>query len=354
MPASRVIGLDIGTSAVRAAEVEFPSASPARPGTPTLTRLAQAALPPGAVRDGEVNQPEVVTHALRQLWAAAGFSTKSVVLGVGNQRVLVRDIQVPAMSMAQVRASLPFQVQDLLPVSASDALLDFHPISESDGPAGRVLDGMLVAAQRDTVLPNVLAAEHAGLVPTMVDLNAFALLRALSRGDLAQRIVAFVDIGARVTNVVVADRGTPRLVRMIPTGGQTVTDAISGALQVPPPEAERLKREIGVGFAVNPGQEAAADAIATTVRGLVEAIRNTLVFYASNHPGAPVEAAVLTGGGAHLPGLGQYLSSSTRLPAVLGNPLTGFRFGKGVNRAELDGAESLIAVAVGLAYGVAA
>lgn len=349
-----VIGLDIGTTAVRAAAVEFGKGGPGGHGQPTLVALGQVPLPPGAVRDGEVAEPAIVSQALRALWHQAGFKSKDVVLGVGNQRIVVRDLQVPAMPMHQLRSALPYQVQELLPTGAADSLLDYYPTDEVAGPSGPMYSGMIVAAQRDTVVQNVLAVEGAGLRPTMVDLNAFALLRALARQELGQVIAAFVEIGARMTQVVVADHGVPKLVRVIPGGGQNITDAVAAAAQVSVQEAETLKRQIGVVSGPSQFDPAATEAVLTSARTLVEAVRNTFIFYASNHPGAGIEVAAVSGGGAHLPGLGQYLSSSTRVPVVLGDALAGFRFGRGIDQGSLVGAESLLALPIGLAYGVAA
>lgn len=252
MASTRVIGLDIGSSGVRAAELEFGSKGPAGTASPTLLRFGQVPLPLGAVRDGEVAHPETVSAALRRLWTDVRFESKDVVIGVGNQRVLVRDLELPWMPLPQLRASLPFQVNDLLPMSTDEALLDYYPTADYEGPQGRTVRGMLVAAQRDTVTANVLAVESAGLSPRMVDLNAFALVRALARGELAGVTAAFVDIGASITTVVVAAEGEPRLVRSIAAGGQNVTSAVASALGVAIPEAESIKREVGIGYAVEP------------------------------------------------------------------------------------------------------
>lgn len=354
MASTRVIGLDIGSSGVRAAELEFGSKGPAGTATPSLLRFGQAPLPVGAVRDGEVAHPETVSAALRQLWADARFESRDVVIGVGNQRVLVRDLELPWMPLPQLRASLPFQVNDLLPMSTDEALLDYYPTGDFEGPQGRMVRGMLVAAQRDTVTANVLAVEGAGLSPRMVDLNAFALVRALARGELADVTAAFVDIGASITTVVVAAQGAPRLVRSIATGGQTVTNAVASALGVATPEAEAIKREVGIGYAVDPARAPAAEAITSVVRALVESIRNTFVYYSGANQRAGIDVAVLTGGGAQLPGLGQYISSATRLPVSLGDPIAALHMGKHVARPLLAGYESLVALSIGLAYGVAA
>jgi len=349
-----VIGLDIGTTAVRAVEVEFGSGGPAATASPTLHHAAAAPLPPGAVREGEVVDQRVVSDVIRSLWSKGGFSSKDVVIGVGNQRVIVRELELPWMPLGQLKASLPFQVQELLPVASADALLDYYPTGESTNEGGRHVQGILVAAQRDTVAANVVAVEGAGLRPVLVDLNGFALLRALCRGEYTEHVVAFVDIGARLTNVVVADAGAPRLVRVLPSGGQGITDAVAAALQVSQPEADAVKRSVGLGFSPAPGHEVAAEAIVEASRTLVESIRNTFVYYSSTNPGRSIETIVVTGGGSQLPGLGQFLSSSTRLSATPGDPLAGFRFGKNVDRGRLQGAESQVALPVGLAYGVAA
>jgi type IV pilus assembly protein PilM len=213
---------------------------------------------------------------------------------------------------------------------------------------------MLVAAQRDTVNANLLAVDGAGLRTLMVDLNAFALLRAMIRADLQDRVVALVDIGAKITDVVIAHHGIPRFVRTLPAGGQDVTDAVAGALGAPAHEADLIKREIGVGFAVTPDRTAAATAIAGPVQTLLEAVRNTFVYYQGKNPGAGIEVVVLTGGGSHLPGLGQYLASASRLPVTLGDPLAGIKVSRSVDRRQVTGNESLMALPMGLASGVAA
>lgn len=346
--ATTVIGLDLGTTRARAVEVQQ------NRGGPTVLRYAEAPLPLGAIQDGEVTEPDGVVAALRAMWAQAKFSHRDVVLGVGNQRVLVRNLDLPWMPMPQLRTSLPFQVQDSLPVAVEDALLDFYPTAEFQAQGGRTVQGLLVAATRDTVNANVAAAESAGLRPLVVDLNSFALLRSQMLGEFSTRRVALVDIGARITNVVVADHGRPRLVRTLPAGGAHLTDAIAAELGVSVGEAEAIKRQVGVGFAVSPDMQAAADVVNHVTQNLVESIRNTLVYYASNHPGGAAEIVLLTGGGSYLNGLGQYLSSASRLPVRIGDVMTGVTVAKTAHLAPLAGAESTLAVPLGLALAVAA
>jgi type IV pilus assembly protein PilM len=286
------------------------------------------------------------------MWKHAGFSGKEVVIGVGSTRVAVRELSLPAMPMTQLRGSLPFQVQELLPMPVEDALLDFYPTGEFDSSTGRMVRGILVAAAQSSVQHNVMAVEAAGLKPQVVDLNAFALLRAVHAPESTDRVIAVVDVGARVTTVVVSAHGAPRLVRVVPSGGQDITDAIAGHMHVSMPDAESLKRQIGIGYQVPEDMRAGAVAIEEVVRGLVDSVRNTLVYYHANNPGAAIDMVLLTGGGAHLPGFGQYLSTSSRVPVSIGDPLESVRVAKKL--AETLPPASSLAVPLGLAQGVAA
>lgn len=350
MAKTGVIGLDIGTTHVRAAELAFTGRGPSA--QPTLTRYAEVALPPGAVRDGEVEDPPTVSGAIRRLWAEGKFASRDVNIGVGNQRVVVRELDLPWMPLPQLRESLAFQVQDLLPMSTDEALMDFYPTGELESATGKMMHGMLVAATRDTVRANVMAVEGAGLRPQLVDLNPFALLRAIVRGDLVNRTVAVVDIGARITQVIITAGGKPQFVRILPTGGQNVTDAITAAMGISAPDAERIKREVGIGYAVSPDLSAAAEAISAVVRPLIESVRNTFVYYQGNHPGAGIEVVILTGGGANLPGFGQYLSSASRLPVTIGDPLASMKVAKSVRTEDVTRQSSMLVMPIGLAYGV--
>jgi type IV pilus assembly protein PilM len=235
------IGLDIGTSGVRAAELSFGK------GGVTLERFGQIAVPEGAVRDGEVMDTAAVASAIKQLWSHTRFSHKNVVMGVANQRVIVRQVDLPWMPAAELKESLAFQVQDFLPMPVDQTLLDFHPLEEVTGTGGaRLQRGLLVAAARDMVLSNVRAVEQAGLKPIMVDLTSFAVLRSVSTiGVVDSEIEALVDIGARVTNIVVHSGGVPHFVRILLMGGQDVTDAIASNMGVTHEQAEALKHELG-------------------------------------------------------------------------------------------------------------
>ena len=117
-----------------------------------------------------------------------------------------------------------------------------------------MLRGLLVAASRDMVNASLEAVQKAGLSPVMVDLTSFAVIRSLADADhlgMGAQVEALVDVGARVTNIVVHQGGVPRFVRILLMGGQDVTDAVAERMGVPQEQAEAIKQQLGSGAAAH-------------------------------------------------------------------------------------------------------
>ena len=347
------MGLDIGTSGVRAAEITMSK------GSVTLERFGQVALPAGAVRDGEVIDTETVAQAIKQLWAQAKFSTKKVVVGVANQKVVVRQVDLAWLPVNELKKSLAFQVQDFIPMPVEQAILDFHPLAELTNDAGgRMLRVLLVAAARDMVGSALQAVEKAGLQPSMVDLNSFAVLRSqvTSSAGFVDASEALVDIGSSVTNIVVHQGGVPRFVRILLMGGGDITDAVAERLGVPAEQAESVKQTTGLGLVaggVEPHPANPADrAIELTGSAFVEEVRGSLDYYRAQPGAARIGRVVLSGGGSRLGGLVERLQAATRLPVEVARPMSVLKIGKtGLTAEQLAYVEPMVTVPVGLALG---
>lgn len=340
-----VVGLDIGSAAIRAVEVHGFDG-----GKPSVARYAEIPLPENAARRGEVVESSTVTSALKRLWSQGGFKTKDVVMGMGGSRVFARDFAVPRAPLDQVKESLPFLVQDLLPVPVGDAILDFYPIAEEDGESGPVITGMLVAGLQEAIIANVRAAMAAGLKPLHVDLIPFAITRALAPQRSARGRDVLVSIGANTINVVVVDEGVPQFVRMIPNGSDDITRAIGSRLQWDPERAEAAKRTVGLGGPMLRAEDRPVLEIIYEVVGeLLASIRSTLSYYSTSKPMAPAQRVVLSGGGSLLTGLPNALSDMVGLPAVLADPLGGLSAKKTQrsNREQLDGYTTAYGLALG-------
>jgi type IV pilus assembly protein PilM len=254
------IGLDIGSTSIRAVEVRR-----ARDEY-SLTNFGQVPLPPGTVQGGMLMDPLALTSALKQLWAACKFNTRKVMLGVTNPQLVVRETSVSNLPAKEMRRSLPFQVRDMLPLAVERSLLDFRPLEEpGDNPTVR---GLLIAMPKEAVMALVEAVEKAGLRVVNVDLASFAMLRAASRLDA--QVEAIVDIGAEVTSVVVHADGEPLIVRTVPRGGVEVTANIAARLDISTAEAEALKCRFGLHGDDRPDTAAA---VTDAIRPLVNELR---------------------------------------------------------------------------------
>lgn len=345
--ANNIVGVDIGSSSLRAVEV-----AGATRVKPTIVRYHEVPLPQGAASAGEVREPHTVASAFKRLWSTGGFKSKDIVLGMGNQRVIARDLVVPRSPLKQIRESLPFLVQDMLPVPVAEAVLDFYPIAEVDdnGPA---VSGLLVAAIKEAVMTNITAARMAGLSPVHVDLIPFALTRVHRMSGVSRGTVAIVDIGESTSTVVVLAGGVPEFVRIIPAGGGLLTTALAERLSIAPEGAEQIKRRLGTaGAIVTPEAQAAMETVYEISRELITSVRNTLSYYTSARPGRIIDRILLSGGGAQLHGFADALAEFTRLPLVAGEPFGGVALARGAARGVAS--DRSMTVALGLALGTAA
>lgn len=388
------IGLDIGTRAVRLAEVRTGS------GGPELVRFGRMLLPDGAVDHGEVTDPFAVASTITGLWKRLGLQGKSVHVGVSNRRVIVRTIEVPMMSREDLKGAIRFQAQEHIPIPLEEAVLDYEVLDEvqgADGPMQRVL---VVAAERVMIEPLLAAVRSANLELASLELNAYPLVRCFGNG--AQGAEAIVDIGAGVTNVVVHQGGKIRFTRILPSfGGDEFTNVVAEALNVDKTEAETLKRRasrlladrarnlvpagavpvapsarVPVGVPVAPGflsngadtdpagdapsapspvaDESPLDQLARVLEPLMDRfvteVRGSLDFYAGLSGVAQIDRVVLTGGGALLGGIAEELNATLGVPVELGHPFKRVPIGPiEVSAEERAVAEPFIGLAVGLA-----
>ena len=351
--ARRLIGLDIGTNAVRVAEIE-----PGDP--PRLTSFGQVALPPGAMRDGEVVDPTAVTGAIQRLWKELSLKKVPVRVGVATPRVLVRTVDLPTMSEDELAGALRFQAQELIPIPLEDAVPDFQvlealPIPEAvgDGPPPQPMSRVLLAAAHKDLIRNLTGAVRAaGLSVASVDLVPLALVRSVGRrvSDNGGGVEAIVSVGGGVTVVVVHELGIPRFVRILGSGGRLVTEAIARDLELTQDQAEAIKRQDD--RAPSDLAERARGAMARPISDLVEQIRGSLDYYRTQPDAIRLLRVTLTGGGALTPGLADQLVDTVGVPVDLARPREHIGVGDiGFPDDQLPILDPFLPVPVGLALG---
>lgn len=342
-----VIGLDIGTSAVRAAQVATGR------GTPSLVSFGQVALPSGVVVDGEIRDQGAVAEAVSQLMKRTKMKGRRVVLGVANQRVVVRQVDLPYLEEKDFRSSLKFQVADHIPMPVEAAELDYMMLGEfMTESQERMMRVLLVAAATDMVESFVGTAAAAGLEPAGVDLTPFAVARAVSpaaRDEVGTSgAEAVIDVGAGVTSIYIHHNGEPRFVRILLVGGDDATNALSSALGVSFDEAEAVKLDLGRGV----GTPEAQRVLQSRVAALVEEIRGSLDYYVSQEDSEPVSSIIMTGGGSLTPGLVASVEQTVRVQVRRATPLSQMNFSRsGLTQEQVTQVEPVSSAAVGLAMG---
>lgn len=318
--AKTIVGLEITEEGVRAAEVTVGR-------SPKVVAFGSVPLPPGAAKDSEVFDTDAVVIALRQLWSRAGIKGKNVVLGIGSRRILVRDYTTQALRPDLLAQALPFQVQDLLPVPAEQAVLDFYPTAQE----GDQISGLLVAAVAETVDELVAAVSKAKLTVEVVDLAPFALVRAVGPALAAGETVAALYLGDHTTYVVVVRDGVPQFVRIIPMEIATEAVRLRAATAEPTEAGESADAPLPVMAyvleTVPPGEQppmrrrSAARGLARTVTmsdadvvNVVARLGSTLRFYADRTPDAPITRVLVSGAGAAVDGVVDALAASLPMP----------------------------------------
>lgn len=341
------VGLDISTGSIKVAELNLTRREP------VLTNLGMIMLPEGVVREGEIDDPATVSAYIKELLKQSGIRKRRVILGISNQKVIVRPMDLPYMPEDELENAVKYQVQEFIPIPIDDAIVDYEVVDEyMTGEEERMQTILLAAAHREMItsfLDTVLAA---GITPAAIELKAFAMARSLIKkeyqfleeeGADPTGSVCLVNIGAGICNICVVKEGTPRFVRMLMRGGDYFTGLLVDHLNISPVEAEEIKG----------GRSSDANANALLQREMqafVGEIRRSLEYYISQTQERDLNRVVLSGSGSRMINLPIELNRGLKLPIEIGHPLQNVQLGKlPYTPEELAELEPSIAVAVGLA-----
>jgi len=321
-----IVGLDIGTSAVRAAELDVSGSKT------TLLTYGQVGLPPGSIVDGEIHDRAAVAEAIARLWKNGQFSNSSVIVGIAGLRAITREIDLPYVPDNEVDSAVRFQSEEVIPFPPDKTILSSQILTDYSTPEGDKMRRVLVAAAHIDLVDGMIAVvEQAGLTVVGVDLVSSALVRAISDNSAGEQPEAIVSIGAGLTVVVIHQQGRPQFVRTIGSGGNATTAAIAASLDLPLTDAEALKRRLGE---PTPQVQAAERSAQPSMNELVGEIRNSIQYFASLPGRLPVSRVLITGGGSYLFGLIPMMEAQIRLPVQPVSPLARLDISKVAMTAE--------------------
>ncbi len=336
MASSSVVGLDIGSSQIKAVQLER------HRGQWAVVNAGIVPTPPETVQDGVILDLPRVTDAIRQLFRDNRLSVGDTIAAVSGSHVLVRSIKVPDMNATTLRKSIRFEAakhveQGSGGVSIDNSAVEFEVLGKSGVPPQ--LDVLLVVAPQQMVNGRVAVMEGAGLEPVAVDVEAFALLRTLEASHLLPgpgEAVVMMNMGATYTDLNIIVGNDVAVTRSIPIGGNALTASVASVMNLQPEEAEEQKRYVNVspeaaaeegGFGVTSAPDPARQVTLPFVDELVRELRRSIIYFQSQAAEAgmavSVEHLVLAGGGTLLPGLATYLTERLGMRVTVMDPLDG-------------------------------
>ncbi len=366
---SQAIGMDIDRGAVKAIQISRAG------GDYALQHVGYRRLPPGVIEDGEVADFEVLVRELKEFWETHSFKGKKVVLGLANQKVVIRLLDLPHMEPDDLKSAIGFEAQDHIPMPLDEAVLDYMVL----GPQEEAEDMdriMIVAAQRDMVTGFSAAVREAGLRPVGVDVKPLSLMRsALPETFFDEGAVLLLDISSEITSLVVSQDGTPTLTRFILGGSDNFVRAIAEVADIPEEDAERhlMNPRLALGDALDEleedegegeeeGEVSGEDELDPALmfdirRGLEDAVQflaedvQRSIEYHYSQPGArEVSQVFVSGEGALVSGLDSYVGELLDIPTQRANPLQKIAANRSnVSDEQLRVMEPVLAVAIGLA-----
>jgi type IV pilus assembly protein PilM len=347
----RLVGLKIGASQIAAARVS-------NNGSAELVLAARKEIEPGIIVGGELREPEKLAEVLREFFKEHNLPKRNVRLGIANNRIGVRTFEIEGIDDAkQLDNAIRFRAQEALPIPIEDAVLDYQILSETKNEAGETVKKvLLVVAYRELVDRYVAACRKAGVELVGIDLEAFALLRAMAapRDEAleADAAVVVVSVGHDRSTFAVSDGRVCEFTRVLEWGGSSLNIALARALNRAPSEVEAIKRSLNLNIATPPEGmsteqfEVVREAALRQIQSFARELVSSLQFYQNQPASLGIGEIVLTGGTAHLPGLAEELQRLIGVTVRVGDPLMRVRVGK--KAVEDDSQIGSLAVAIGL------
>jgi len=349
---NQLVGLKLGASQIAAAQV-------VNKGGPKVVRMARMPLERGVVVGGELREPEQLASALKTFFRKNKLPRNCVRLGISNNRIGVRTFEISGIEDAkQLANAVRFRAQETLPIPLDEAVLDYRVLDDHVGEDGvRVCRVLLVVAHKELVDRYVAACRKAGLKLVGIDLEAFALLRALSDpqqppGDDAA--VVCVSIGHDRSTLAVSDGRLCEFTRVLPWGGSALDAALARLLDVTPSAAVPIKHALSLG---EEGEAAGLDArhadearraMVAELQSFARELVASLRFYQEQPKSLGIVEIMITGGAAACGGLAPELERLIGIPVRVADPLVRVKASRTLEDADASNASMAVAVGLGI------
>lgn len=310
-----LVGLDIGSSAIKLAEVADSKNGPA------LKKFGIMDMPYGAIEEGIIRDPEEVAEAIRQIFHTFNIKQQNVAISIGGYSVVVKKINVQTMSEEALQSTIHFEAEQYIPFDISDVNLDFQILGESENNPNQ-MSVLLVAAKKEMIADYVNVLEMANLNPCIVDVDSFALQNIysaayLKEGEESDEYVALIDVGAGKTSLNILKGKESLFMRDVSLGCSQVNRKIAAMADCSLEEAEEIKLD-------DESEKISADDLKDIVSNVVgdwcTEISRALDFFYSTYPEGRINRIILSGGGGNITDFRKLLALRTSTEVEIIDP----------------------------------
>ncbi len=337
--AKSIVGLDIGSSSIKAVELKK-----SRNGV-EVAHMAMEPLSSDIVVDSMIVDSGSVASAITKIFSESGIKTRAVATSVSGHSVIVKRIPMASMTDQELSSVIQTEAAQHIPFDISDVSIDYQILSDN---GGATMDVLLVAVKKDKILNYTNVLSLAGKSPAVVDIDAFALQNCYEYNYQPGpgATVALLNLGASVMNINIVKGTTPLFTRDVSVGGHQYTDSLQKELDLSFDEAEALKLGQKVGTV---SEDAKMPILQQVTEIIVLEIQKTFDFFRATATGEHIERIYLAGGTSQVSGLIEALRQEFSLPVEILNPFQRIEppLGTGADLADKNAGQ--MAVAVGLA-----
>ncbi len=346
MALSKIIGLDIGSNAVKLVEIDR-----SKKGPPQLEYAGIAPLPDGAIVDKSIKKPDLVGNAITALHRNSKSRTKNVGISLAGKSVIIKQVTMTSMSDGQLERQIQMEAEPYIPFDIKDVDLDFFIMGDRPEKEG-AMDVVLVAAKKDYLVEYIDLIRSLALVPVVVDVDPFALevMYESSYPNIQEEVVALVNVGANTININILKSGATQYTRDLPAGGDSITREIMRFFDVDYLRAENIKRGAQL---QGIGPRNLRKIFQRSVDYFASELEKIFDFFSTNVSYDPIQKIFLSGGAAATYGLASTVESELNIPVEMVDPFRSLKVDEkvfDVNYLSAVGASMAVAVGLALRY----
>lgn len=309
-----VVGLDIGSSAVKAVELKAVGKGF------RVAAFGSEPIPPDSIVDGAIIDSAAVAESIRRVFESKAFKTKEVAASLSGNAVIVKKISLPVMTATELDESIYWEAEQYIPFDIQDVNLDYQIVDAGGGPDSKgTMEVLLVAAKKDKIADYTGVIAQAGRTPVVVDVDAFALQNAyeMNYGFEASSVVVLLNAGASAITINIISNGQSVFTRDISLGGNAYTEAVQRELNLPFDSAELLKK--GAPVDGTTFEDVIPVLRAMTENVLLE-VQKTFDFFKATASTDQISRIMLSGGASRVEGFAEALQERFSTPVEMFDP----------------------------------